>query len=222
MNTWSLRLNDALKVRNKTVTDLSRATRVSWPGVKKWIDGRVSQPKFDDVVAICDCLDISSDWLMRGVGPMGKAEAEESSSNMIVLDQVDFKDSYGYGVVNFEEMPEIKKIYVTSAWFAKNFAFYNPSNIRIITAQGDSMSPEIEDGDAVFIDITDRENLRDGIYLLQVDGELFIKRVQKLIKQRIALISTNKAYKDIELDLDSDIEVRTIGRVIKNLKVINV
>ena len=44
MNTWSLRLNDALKARNKTVTDLSRATRVSWPGVKKWIDGRVSQP----------------------------------------------------------------------------------------------------------------------------------------------------------------------------------
>ena len=85
------------------------------------------------------------------------------------------------------------------------------------------MSPEIEDGESVFIDITDKENLRDGIYLLLVDGELFIKRVQKLIKRRIALISTNKAYKDIELDLDySDIEVRTIGRVIKNLKVINV
>lgn len=217
MNTWSLRLNDALKARNKTATDLSRATGVSSAGVKKWIEGRVLQPKFDDVVAICDYLDISSNWLMKGIGSM--VEDEESGSNMIALDQVDIK---GYGVVNFEEIPEIKKIYVTPAWFAKNFAFYNPSNIRIITAQGDSMSPEIENGDAVFIDITDRENLQDGIYLLQVDGELFIKRVQKLIKRRIALISTNKAYKDIELDLDSDIEVRTIGRVIKNLKVIDV
>ncbi len=220
MNTWSLRLNDALKARNKTAADLSRATGVSSAGVKKWVEGRVLQPKFDDVVAICDYLDISANWLMKGVGAM--VETEESGSNMIALDQVDIKGSCGYGVINFEEIPEIKKIYVTPAWFAKNFAFYNPSNIRIITAQGDSMSPEIEDGDAVFVDITDKENLRDGIYLLQVDGELFIKRVQKLIKRRIALISTNKAYKDIELDLDSDIEVRTIGRVIKNLKVIDV
>ncbi|WP_289174094.1 S24 family peptidase [uncultured Parasutterella sp.] len=220
MSNWSKRLNEALSLRNRTAADLSRATGVSSAGVKKWVEGRVLQPKFDDVVAICDYLDISANWLMKGVGSM--VETGESGSNMIALDQVDIKGSCGYGVINFEEIPEIKKIYVTPAWFAKNFAFYNPSNIRIITAQGDSMSPEIEDGDAVFIDITDKETLRDGIYLLQVDGELFIKRVQKLIKRRIALISTNKAYKDIELDLDSDIEVRTIGRVIKNLKVIDI
>ncbi len=60
MNTWRLRLNDALKARNKTVADLSRATGVSSAGVKKWVEGRVLQPKFDDVVAICDFLDIYS------------------------------------------------------------------------------------------------------------------------------------------------------------------
>lgn len=39
MNTWSLRLNDALKARNKTAADLSRATGVSSAGVKKWVEG---------------------------------------------------------------------------------------------------------------------------------------------------------------------------------------
>lgn len=70
MNTWSLRLHDALKARNKTAADLSRATGVSSAGVKKWVEGRVLQPKFDDVVAICDFLDISANWLMKGVGVM--------------------------------------------------------------------------------------------------------------------------------------------------------
>ena len=149
-------------------------------------------------------------------------EKAQPDSNMVSIQQVDYSGSCGFGVMNFEDFPEIRTLEVTPAWFNKNFSFYNPRDIKIITALGDSMEPEIRDGDAVFIDITDRETLRDGIYLLVVDGEAYIKRVQKLIGKKIALLSTNKAYKDIEVNLDSDIEIRVLGRVIKSLKIVDI
>lgn len=219
MNAWNERLNEALRFRKKTLSDLSRATGVSPAGVKKWVDGGVSQPKFDDVMSICATLNISPSWLMKNIGE--PSETSDELFDVIALDQVEIHGSCGLGTLNFEKSPAIKKIYVTDTWFRKNFAFYKPKNIKIITAQGDSMSPEIEDGDAVFIDISDKDSLRDGIYLLLVDNELFIKRVQKLINRKILLISTNKAYKDIELNLNSDLEIQVIGRIIKSLKVVD-
>lgn len=221
MTTWNQRLNQALEAKNKTASQLSRACDVSAASVNKWLSGVTSKPKYDDVMNISRFLGISSDWLMNGTGGMSTTFTSPAT-DMVELEQVDIKGSCGLGAINFNDVPEIKRILVTNTWFTKNFAFYNPNSIKIVTAQGDSMEPEINDGDAVFIDITDKELLRDGIYLLSVDGEIFIKRVQKLIGKKIALISSNKAYKDIEVPIDTDIEIRFIGRVIKNLKLIDI
>lgn len=218
--TWADRLNEALALRGKSPADISKATGITPAGIKKWIDGDVSKPKFDDVFAVCSYLDITTEWLMKGIGSIN--DKTMPAANMVSIQQVDFYGSCGVGVMNFEDYPEIKTLQVTPAWFSRNFAFYNPRDVKIFTALGDSMEPEIRDGDAVFIDITDRETLRDGIYLLVVDGEAYIKRIQKLIGKKIALLSTNKAYKDIEISLDSDIEVRIIGRVIKSLKLVDI
>lgn len=217
---WNERLREAMLARDKSQTDISRATGITPAGIKKWLDGAVLKPKFDDVFDVCTYLEITPEWLMKGIGTMN--EKAQPDSNMVSIQQVDYSGSCGFGVMNFEDFPEIRTLEVTPAWFNKNFSFYNPRDIKIITALGDSMEPEIRDGDAVFIDVTDRETLRDGIYLLVVDGEAYIKRVQKLIGKKIALLSTNKAYKDIEVNLDSDIEIRVLGRVIKSLKIVDI
>ena len=218
MENWNERLNYAMSLRKKSAADLVRATTLSAAGIKKWMDGQVKKPSYEDIAKVCDYLNISPDWLMEGRGDIN----EEKDSGTIVIDRVNLRASCGFGTINFEDVPNISKIQVSETWFKKYFYFYNPANIKIITAQGDSMAPEIDDGEAVFVDISDKDFFRDGIYLLLVDGELFIKRVQKLLGRKIALISTNKAYKDIEVELDSNIEVRTIGRVVKNLKILDV
>ncbi len=218
--TWTDRLNEALRLRGKTQADISKATGITSAGIKKWVDGVVLKPKFDDVFAVGSYLNITTEWLMKGIGSIN--DKTEPDAAMVSIQQVDFYGSCGPGIMNFEDYPEIKTLQVTPAWFSKNFAFYNPRDVKIVTASGDSMEPEIRDGDAVFIDITDKDNIRDGIYLLVVDGEAYIKRIQKLIGKKIALLSTNKAYKDMEISLDSDIEVRIIGRVIKSLKLVDI
>lgn len=48
--TWTDRLNEALALRGKSPADISKATGITPAGIKKWIDGDVSKPKFDDVL----------------------------------------------------------------------------------------------------------------------------------------------------------------------------
>lgn len=212
MTKWNERLREAMDKRNVKAVDISKWTNVSQAAVNKWTSGKTSQLKYDDVTALCNFLRISPAWLMDGVGSI---DNYSDTDDLIVIEQIDLKASCGSGALNFESLPSIREVLVSRQWIEKNLAFYNPKNVKIITAIGDSMKPEINDGDAVFIDISDTLILRDGIYFLRVDGQLFLKRIQRLVGNKVALISSNKAYKEQIVELDSDIEFRIIGRAIK-------
>jgi transcriptional regulator with XRE-family HTH domain len=218
MNTWHERLKYAMQQRNVRPADLVRVLNISPPGIKRWLDGEVVQPKYADVIKLCDFLKINDAWLMSGEGTFSE---QLPSANSLVIERIGLSGSCGLGKMSFTDTPNINRIIVDSSWFERNFSFYNPKNVKIVTAEGDSMKPDIEDGDAVFIDISDNTTLRDGVYFILVDGEHYIKRIQKLIGRKIALISSNPAYKDLEVPLDSDIEIRIIGRVIKSMRLID-
>ena len=85
--------------------------------------------------------------------------------------------------------------------------------LAIIDVQGDSASPTLEDGDAVLIDLLQKDPRREGIYALNEDGDLKIKRLsQHPITKKITIISENKVYPSYP-DIDpKDIDV--VGRVI--------
>ena len=126
--TWTDRLNEALALRGKSPADISKATGITPAGIKKWIDGDVSRPKFDDVFAVCSFLDITTEWLMKGIGSIN--DKTMPAANMVSIQQVDFYGSCGVGVMNFEDYPEIKTLQVTPAWFSRNFAFSQPRTKR--------------------------------------------------------------------------------------------
>lgn len=214
MNTWNERFCFAMKKRGLIAADMTRKTGMSAPAVKKWMDGSTSSPKYDDVVRAASALSVDPNWLMYGNGSM-----DVVPSDQIELEMIDIKASCGgRGHINFEDIPAIKKILVDVEWFRRHFGFYNSKTIKIVTASGDSMSPEIDDGDAVFVDIADNISFRDGIYLLLIDDEVFIKRIQRLVSHKIALVSANKAYRDIELSTDGQVQIQVLGRVIRSFK----
>ena len=86
---WNERLREAMLARDKSQTDISRATGITPAGIKKWLDGAVSKPKFDDVFDVCTYLDITPEWLMKGIGSMND-KSQLSSSNMVSIQQVDY------------------------------------------------------------------------------------------------------------------------------------
>ena len=89
-----------------------------------------------------------------------------------------------------------------------------PSNLSIVRVQGDSMSPSLNAGDDILVDLADCDGpLRDGIYVLRIDDALVVKRLALSPRgRRVTIQSDNPAYPDWP-DCDID-EIHCIGRVI--------
>ncbi len=88
------------------------------------------------------------------------------------------------------------------------------SKLSVIRVEGDSMAPTLSAGDDILVDLADGpERLRDGIYVLKVDGTLLVKRLAiHPVGRRVTVQSDNPAYGDLpDCGLD---EIECIGRVI--------
>ncbi len=91
------------------------------------------------------------------------------------------------------------------------------SNVAVLPAYGDSMSPTINDGDAVFIDISHRVPSPPGIYALADElGGVIIKRLEIVSRPgadeiEVEVISDNPHHKPRILNLS---EITILGRYI--------
>lgn len=88
------------------------------------------------------------------------------------------------------------------------------SKLSVIRVEGDSMAPTLSAGDDILVDLGDGpERLRDGVYVLRVDGTLLVKRLAiHPVGRRVTVQSDNPAYGDLpDCGLD---EIDCIGRVI--------
>jgi len=89
-----------------------------------------------------------------------------------------------------------------------------PSSLSIVRVKGYSMSPTLNPGDDILVDLEDSAaRLRDGIYVLRIDDALVVKRLAlNPIAKRVTVQSDNPAYSDWP-DC-SPAEINCIGRVI--------
>lgn len=86
----------------------------------------------------------------------------------------------------------------------------NPENMTVIRAFGDSMDPTIADGSVVLIDEGRRQFVRNKIYYLRYNGQMYIKRLVERDGQ-LAIVSDNDPNAYLVSDAD-DFEI--IGRCI--------
>lgn len=89
-----------------------------------------------------------------------------------------------------------------------------PEKCVVIWARGDSMMPTIPDGSALIVDHSQTE-IRNGlIMVLNVDGDLLVKRIRRSIAGGIELISDNPAYKPEPIPPALLPQLRVVGRVV--------
>jgi len=80
---------------------------------------------------------------------------------------------------------------------------------------GDSMEPEIKDGDTVLIDESQNAILAGGLFAVGIEQEVFLKYLLR-VPGKLVLKSKNPEYDPIEVDMNGDLAgtVRVIGRVV--------
>lgn len=90
----------------------------------------------------------------------------------------------------------------------------DPASLSVIHVTGDSMAPTLDDGDDILVDQADGlERLRDGIYVLRLDGVLNVKRLLlDPSRRRVTVKSDNPAYRNWPVLDRAGVDV--IGRVV--------
>ncbi|MGE4552824.1 MAG: S24 family peptidase [Desulfovibrionaceae bacterium] len=88
-----------------------------------------------------------------------------------------------------------------------------PESMVIMQVVGNSMEPEIHDGDLALVDQSKQNLLAGGIYAVGVEDTVLVKRIEKLPGQ-LVLHSDNTDYSPVRLSGDELDSVRIIGKVI--------
>jgi hypothetical protein len=103
-------------------------------------------------------------------------------------------------------------IAVSADWIAQQLRV-DPARLRFINGYGDSMSPTFNSGDVLLVDTGINSVVVDGIYVLETDTRLFIKRVRERLDGRYEISSDNPLVKTVD-ELDGGHQVEVLGRVV--------
>lgn len=76
------------------------------------------------------------------------------------------------------------------------------------------MHPTFSDGAALLVDVGINTIDGDGVYVLLRDGEIFIKRLEKMVNNRIQVSSDNPDYKAYTILKSELFEISIVGKVI--------
>lgn len=186
---------------NKKVLDKDIATAldINYNNFRKQ-KTRNSIPYFE-IMSFLAIRNISINWFFFNQLPESLIE---NTSNYIILKyQRNVIGSAGGGAINYELNTEPLII-------DKQLLLHINSSYKyteIIKVLGDSMNPLINDNSLIFVDTSIKEINDTYIYVLNINGEIYIKYVKKE-KEYYYIKSINQDYEDIKVK-----ELVVIGKV---------
>jgi phage repressor protein C with HTH and peptisase S24 domain len=210
---------ERLKARRKalqlTQIQLAKATEISSKTIQKYEYG--DTPKGPNLLRLSRALNCSIDWLLLGSGSgsesseLDRAYSQKEHVELTLVPKVLARlDSDG---VPLEKSQNNKHMYAfRRVWIEQKG---DPSQMVLMDVSGDSMSPEVKDGDTVLIDRSQTEIYIGKIYAVSIGKEITVRYVERA-PGRIILRCANKTWSDIGVDIDKDFgeQVGIIGRVV--------
>ena len=126
---------------------------------------------------------------------------EPDNEGYFTIPRFSISGSMGLGVTPSEgHIDIIRDMTVHLDWLTRRGIHYSKlDNLAIITGDGDSMEGTFSDGASLLIDLGISQIKTDAIYVFSLDGDLFIKRLQRITGKSLSMISDNPIYRPIEL-----------------------
>lgn len=179
--------------------------------------------------------DFRLEWLIDGSGPPrrdelrmvreqglayqdGRADEAVSSAapqpGYVRLHLMEGAASGGDGSLN-SDYPEVVRDLEIAEWQLRKQIGFLPreGRIKLATVRGDSMYPDIKNGDVVMVDSDVAHFDGDGLYLVNIHGHTFIKRLQ-LLPDGMHVLSTNPKYSSVVIRFDESDVVHIGGRIV--------
>lgn len=157
-------------------------------------------------------LAIDMNWLL---GETSKPPLNADTTNEFInVPRLAVEASAGNGTA-VESESETHSYAFSRKWLTKRGLA--PNHLSVISVRGDSMEPDLNDGDLILIDRADT-TLADGkIYAVQYSNNLFVKRIQYIPGDTVRLGSSNALYSPIEITTPEADGVHVVGRVVASM-----
>lgn len=138
---------------------------------------------------------------------------DEHSEGGYAVEMLSAAGSMGAGEEQHDDVV-VGKLTLSPSWISKSLKpITAPENLRFIHGYGDSMSPTFEDGSILLVDKGVASPDVDGIYVLEANSRIYIKRVRQRMDGSYEVSSDNPTVKTVDV-LSGKNRVNVLGRVV--------
>lgn len=151
-------------------SEFARAVGVAQASLARWVKGE-ADPSRTNLIKIAEAANVSLEWLALGTQTISPKENEIANQDSFLDDfelipYYSIRASAGYGAFNDGSAEPSRYLAFTREWL--NRKRLNVKDLVMISAVGDSMEPNIYDGDILLVDMSNKTP-RDGrIYIIRV------------------------------------------------------
>jgi len=194
------------KVFDKDVATALNIPQATFATMKK----RNSIP-YEEILEFCALKKISVNWLFfdQAVDML----KEETEKFFQIRYFSDIRASAGGGAYGFDE--DAYETISIDEKLMHNMVGMGNTDLEAIHVDGESMEPTLQDGSIVFVDRTQTNINKNGIFIAQTLSGLYIKRIQQRADGMVELISDNSIYPPQAIDPG---EVTIVGKVVGNIE----
>lgn len=183
---------------------LAQKSGVSRASIDKYKAG--SEPSRSYLVKIAKAAGVSVSWLAAGDG----AKTVDEEGPFVPIPVYPTRASAGGGAaVYFDEVGE--HFPMSRLWLERHRL--KPSELFIIYGVGESMEPAIDSGSKLLCSKAEYHLSGDGIFIIRQDGDLMVKRLQRL-PGIIRVLPENPEYQAYDVPLNDGVDFKIIGRVL--------
>lgn len=166
------------------------------------------------VLSVMNGLGIDTSYVVTGQrGSLsGPAPAPAGQADAIRLPMLGAKGSMGPGNDVLDDVI-VGDVAISLRWLKLNLPRSRPEALQLVHAYGDSMAGTLNSGDFAIVDTDCIAPDVDGVYVLEANDQLFIKRVTRRMDGGHEVTSDNPLVRTVSV-LDGTYPVRIRGRVV--------
>jgi len=208
---------------------LGEAVGKSRETILNWEDGK-TEPSETFIEKISQKCNSNLNWLLTGqepesalktgkrhsgisLGEGGLNEPLGDMSEFVFVPRYDVNAFAGDGGVVDQEL--VQDVLAYRIDFIRDELGISNKSLAVVTVSGNSMEPEICAGDTLLVNLADKNLTSDGIYVINYDGGLIVKRVEvRFDTETILLKSDNKEYSPQEITPDRASQLNVVGKAV--------
>ena len=208
------RLRARIRQLGMSVADVARAAGVNRSFVYDILRGRSQVPNLEKLTRIAQVVKVDLEWLLSGKGRVEGDDPinEDYQNDFVAIQYASARPSMGGGAIVEDEHSVGRDFHFRRSWIRDRLKAA-PSMMRVMGVKGDSMTPTLQDGDVVLVDMNQRSPVPPGVFVLHDGMGLVAKRLEYVPMSepsRVRIISDNQQYSTYECTSE---EVNIVGRV---------